>query len=136
MPDVSMLAVAVATVAAFLIGFVYYGVVGVPGAAASAREVAAGRAARPARPAWQLPVVELVRCLVLAAVVVGVAAAASVSSAGDGLLLGLVLWVGFPVVLLSGAVYHDGTPVRTALVHSGDWLLKLLAVGLVAALLG
>lgn len=128
MPDVSLLAVAVGTVAAFLIGFVYYGVVGVPGDAA-------GRSDVPARPAWLLPVVELARNLVLAAVVVGVAAAADVSSAGGGLLLGLVLWIGFPLVLWTGAMFHEGVPVRTALVHGGDWLLKLLAIGLVAGLL-
>lgn len=130
MPDVSLLAVAAGTVAAFVIGFVYYGAVGVPAAAGD------GVAAVPRRPAWQLPVVELARNLVLAAVVVGVAAAADVSSAGDGLLLGLVLWIGFPLVLWTGALFHEGVPPRTALVHGGDWLLKLLSIGLIAGLLG
>ncbi|PZF81170.1 DUF1761 domain-containing protein [Jiangella anatolica] len=125
MPDVSLLAVVLGTVAAFVIGFVYYGVVGAP----------AGAASLP-RPAWQVPVVELVRNLVLAAVVVGVAAAADVASAGGGLLLGLVLWIGFPLVLWTGAMFHEGVPLRTALTHGGDWLLKLLAIGLIAGLLG
>jgi hypothetical protein len=132
MPDVSLLAVAVGTVAAFVIGFVYYGVVGVPGGSGDP----GARGEVPTRPAWLLPVVELARNLVLAAVVVGMAAAADVSSAGGGLLLGLVLWVGFPLVLFSGAMFHEGVPARTALVHCGDWLLKLLAIGLVAGLLG
>ncbi|RIQ25072.1 DUF1761 family protein [Jiangella rhizosphaerae] len=127
MPDVSFLAVAAGTVAAFVIGFVYYGVVGVPGG--GARDV-------PERPVWPLPVVELARNLVLAAVVVGVAAAADVDSAGGGLLLGLALWIGFPLVLWTGALFHEGVPPRAALVHGGDWLLKLLAIGLVAGLLG
>ncbi|SDU77512.1 DUF1761 domain-containing protein [Jiangella alkaliphila] len=131
MPDVSLLAVAVGTVAAFVIGFVYYGAVGVPAAAGDGAGAVAVR-----RPAWQLPVVELARNLVLAAVVVGVAAAADVSSAGGGLLLGLVLWIGFPLVLWTGALFHEGVPPRTALVHGGDWLLKLLAIGLIAGLLG
>ncbi|MBB5790026.1 DUF1761 family protein [Jiangella mangrovi] len=130
MPDVSLLAVAVGTVAAFVIGFVYYGVVGVPGGSGD------GRGEVPARPRWLLPVAELARNLVLAAVVIGVAAAADVSSAGGGLLLGLVLWVGFPLVLWTGAMFHEGVPLRTALVHGGDWLLKLLAIGLVAGVLG
>ncbi|TDC50971.1 DUF1761 family protein [Jiangella ureilytica] len=127
MPDVSWPAVAVGAVAAFLIGFVYYGVVGVPGG---------DRGEAPARPVWLLPIVELARNLVLAAVVVAVAAAADVSSAGGGLLLGLVLWVGLPLVLWTGAIFHEGVPPRTALVHGGDWLLKLVAIGLVAGLLG
>lgn len=130
MPDVSLLAVGAGTVAAFLIGFVYYGVAGVPVPADGVRSGSV------ARPGWLLPVVELARNLVLAAVVIGVAAAADVSSAGGGLLLGLVLWVGFPLVLWTGAMFHEHVPLRTALVHGGDWLLKLLAIGLVAGLLG
>lgn len=126
MPDVSPLAVAAGTVAAFVIGFVYYGVTGAPATAAD--DV-------PKRPAWQLPVVELARNLVLAAVVVGLAAAAEVGSAGGGLLLGLALWIGFPLVLWTGALFHEGVPLRTAFVHGGDWLVKLLAIGLVAGLL-
>jgi hypothetical protein len=130
MPDVSLLAVGVGTVAAFLIGFVYYGVVGVPEPADAARSGVA------TRPGWRLPVVELARNLVLAAVVIGVAAAADVSTAAGGLLLGLLLWVGFPLVLWTGAMFHENVALRTALVHGGDWLLKLLAIGLVAGLLG
>ncbi|SED63207.1 DUF1761 family protein [Jiangella alba] len=125
MPDVSLAAVALGGVAAFLLGFVYYGVVGAPAAAGGPP---------PRRAAWQLPVVEVARALVLAAVVVGVASAADVTSAGGGLLLGLALWIGFPLVLWTGAMFHDGVPWRTAAVHGGDWLLKLLAIGLVAGL--
>ena len=49
-------------------------------------------------------------------------------------LRGLALWVGFPLVLWTGAVVHEDTPVRLAALHGGDWLLKLLALGLLAGL--
>jgi hypothetical protein len=77
---------------------------------------------------------EVLRGLALAVVVLGLAAATGTDSGGGGLLLGLALWVGFPLVLWTGAVVHEGTPVRPAALHGGDWLLKLLALGLLAGL--
>ena len=119
MPDVSVLAVLVAAVAAFVLSGVYYGVLGSPGD--TGRDL----------PTWALPAVELPRNLVLSTVVGGLASLAAVESLGGGVLLGLALWVGFPLVLWSGAVAHEGTPLRTAALHAGDWLVKLLAVSLV-----
>jgi hypothetical protein len=40
----------------------------------------------------------------------------------------LLLWVGFPFVLWLGAINHEKTPVMLALIHSGDWLIKLVVV--------
>lgn len=85
-------------------------------------------------PRWTYAV-ELLRCAALAATVVGLAAVSGVDSWWAGLLLGLVLWVGFPLVLWTGAVVHERTPVATAVLHGGDWLVKLLALGLLAGLL-
>lgn len=48
---------------------------------------------------------------------------------GDGLLLGLCLWVGFPLILWTGAILWEGTRWKLAAVHGGDWLIKLLAMG-------
>ena len=56
-------------------------------------------------------------------------------SAG-GLLLGLALWIGFPLVLWVGAIVHEKTPVRLAAIHAGDWLVKLPAVGVLVAVIG
>ena len=116
-----VLPVLVGTVVAFLIGGVWYGVL--------------GTAVVPETPAprWTYGV-ELLRCLVLAAVVTGLAAAAGVGSWWGGLVLGLVLWIGFPLVLWTGAIVHERTPLRTAALHGGDWLVKLLALGLLAGL--
>jgi hypothetical protein len=119
MPDVDVVAVLVAAVVAFVLSGVYYGVLGVDGG----REL----------PGWAVPAVELPRNLVLAAVVGGLAGAATVDTLGGGLLLGLALWVGFPLVLWTGAIAHEGTAWRLAAVHAGDWLVKLLAVSALVA---
>ena len=97
-PDVSVPAVLVAAVVAFVLSGAYYGVLGTTGG----RDL----------PGWAVPAVELPRNLVVSAVVGGLAAAAAVDTLGGGLLLGLALWVGFPLVLWAGAVAHEGTPVR------------------------
>ena len=83
------MSVAVATVAAFISGGAYYSVLGPD--------------ADERMPPWKLAV-EVLRCLVLAAVVAGLASQADIDDWASGLLLGLVLWVGFPFVLWTGAV--------------------------------
>ena len=75
--------------------------------------------------------VELLRCLVIAAVVAGLAAAAGIGGWTGGLLLGVTLWVGFPLVLWAGALVHEKAPWKLAAIHAGDWLAKLLAVGVI-----
>jgi peptidoglycan/LPS O-acetylase OafA/YrhL len=114
-----MIAILAATAAAFVAGGVYYSVLPAPG---------------DDMPAWKLAV-EVLRCAILAAVVAGVAAQGDVDEWAGGLLLGLVLWIGFPFVLWLGAVIHENTPVRLAVIHGGDWLLKLLLVGTIVAIL-
>jgi Protein of unknown function (DUF1761) len=123
MPDVELLAVAAATVAIFVTGGAYYAVLGDRLEAADSE-----------MPPWKVAV-EVGRCLVLAAVVAGVAATADADTVLGGLALGLALWAGFPLVLLTGAVVHEGTPVKPAAIHAGDWLLKLLLAGVIVSAL-
>ena len=113
------MSIAVATIAAFLAGGAYYSAVPMP----------AGET-----PPWKLAV-ELGRCLILAAAVAALAAQGDIDTWTGGLLLGLVLWIGFPFVLWVGAVIHENTPIRLAAIHGGDWLLKLLLVGVIVAVL-
>jgi hypothetical protein len=127
MPDLDLLAVLVATVAAFVSGGAYYAVAGERLAKVSS---AAASAAQP--PPWTLAV-ELLRCLVLATVVAGLASQGGIGGWTGGLLLGLALWTGFPLVLWIGAVIHESTPLALAAIHAGDWLVKLLLVGAIVA---
>jgi Protein of unknown function (DUF1761) len=127
MPDVELLAVLVAGVGAFAVGGVYYAVLGEQLATVS--EAAA--AAEPPPP-WTYAV-ELLRGLIVAAVVAGLASQGEIDEWAGGLFLGLALWVGFPLMLWAGAVIHENTPVKLAAIHAGDWLGKLLLVGVIVS---
>jgi hypothetical protein len=119
---IDLLAVLAATVAAFLSAGAYYAVLGDRLAAVSG---ASGQA-----PPWTLAV-ELLRCLVLAAVVAGLASQGEIDEWTGGVALGLALWLGFPVVLWTGAVVHERTPLALAAIHAGDWLVKLLLIAVI-----
>ena len=123
MLDLDLLGILVATIAAFVSGGTYYAVFGDQLAKVSDAAVSAEPP-----PPWKLAV-ELLRCLVLAAVVAGLAAQGGIDEWTGGLLLGLALWTGFPLVLWTGAVIHEDTPIGLAAIHAGDWLVKLLLVG-------
>jgi len=127
--ELSALAVAIGTVAAFLIGGIWYAMVDVQAAADGAEEP-------PEVPAKLLVPVELARSAVVALVVVALAGGIDVDGIAEGALLGLVLFVGFPAVLFAGSMLHERYPARLAAVHLGDWLLKLIAIGAVAGAVG
>ena len=40
------------------------------------------------------------------------------------------LWA-LPVALLAGSVLWEAVPIRSAVLHAGDWLIKLVAIGAV-----
>ena len=128
----NLAALAVAAVASFVISSVWYAVFGrqraelLDGAAAGA---SAG--ARP--PSWKI-LLELVRSLVVAAVLAGFAANSDVTTWTEALWLGMVTWIGFPFVLLTGSVIWDGVPWRLAALHAGDWLVKLLVIAAIVSL--
>lgn len=128
MPDVNIWAVVAAAVAAFVLSGAWYAALGHRLAALHPAY------AEPGRSPGLTAVVELARNLVLALVTAGLVDRAEVSGLGGGLLLGLVLWIGFPAVLLTGSVFHEKAPPLLAAIHAGDWLLKLLAIaGILAA---
>jgi hypothetical protein len=127
MPDVDLLAVLVTGVAAFALSGVYYAVLGDQLASVTEAAAAAGQP-----PPWQ-PAVELLRGLIVAVVAAGLASQGEIDEWTGGLCLGLALWVGFPLVLWIGAVIHEDTRVKLAAIHAGDWLVKLLVVGVIVS---
>lgn len=127
MVDMNYLAVLAAAVAAFLAAFIYYVAFG---RALEQLGSAGVEGERP--PPWLVPV-ELLRSLVVAAVLAGIATNLGIVQASGGVLLGLVLWVGFPVVLLSGSVLHEKVPWKLAAIHGGDWLVKLVLIAVIVS---
>jgi hypothetical protein len=118
----TLIAVPAAAIAALLASGVYYG------ALADAR-VGAG----PQRSAGATAVVELVRNVVLASGAALLLDALGVAGLVPALLLAAGLWLAFPVVLLAGSVFHEGVSAASAVLHAGDWLIKLaIVLGVVA----
>lgn len=74
---------------------------------------------------------ELLRNLLLASAICWLIARQRVSSLRSLLALAGVLWVGFPLILLSGSVLWQNVPPELALIHSGDWLIKILLMTLI-----
>jgi len=128
MLQLNSLAIVVAAVAAFVVSSVWYTIFGKT--VAVARGEAASDTGR--MPVWKL-LVELVRSLVVATVLAGLCVKLGASSVAAAMLLGFVLWVGFPLVLWTGAIIWENVPVKLAAIHAGDWLAKLV---LVAAIVG
>ena len=125
MVDVNYAAVGVAAVAAFVAAFLYYMVLGNQ---LESLGGGGGDAGKP--PAWLVPV-ELLRSLAVAAVLAGLVGQLQIADPAPAALLGLTLWVAFPVVLLAGSVVHENVPWKLAAIHAGDWLAKLLIIVLI-----
>jgi hypothetical protein len=127
-PDVNLLAVAAATVVAFVLSSAWYVALADQLAAVSPAAAAAGDRVPP----WTVAA-ELLRSLVAVTVVAGLAAETGTDDWSGGLWLGLALWVGFPLVLWAGAMLHERAPWRLAAIHAGDWLVKLLVVTVIVS---
>jgi hypothetical protein len=122
--------IAAATVAAFILSSMYYS------AATPLERRTVGEAAldrgRP-RP-WKV-VTELARTAVLATVFTWIARQAGDIDLLRDLTLAVILWIGFPVVLLTGSVIWEKVHPATAAMHAGDWLIKLVVIAVVLGLL-
>jgi hypothetical protein len=79
---------------------------------------------------------ELIRSFVLAYVIARLVAAQKVIGLKSALGLGALLWLGFPVLLLSGSVMWQNVPLTLALIHAGDWLLKIFLMTVIVSAMG
>lgn len=79
-------------------------------------------------------VVELLRCLLLSYVIARFVALLGIASLMGAVHFGFMLWIGFPVIILTGSVLWENTPVGVAAIHAGDWLVKLLAIPIIVTL--
>ncbi len=119
------LAIIVAAIAVFVFAAGYYIVL-----ARQRATLSPAAAARSRPPAWLMGL-ELLKSLVVAAVVAGLVALAGIADVGGALKLALALWVAFPVVLLVGSVTQENVPWKLGAIHSGDWLAKLVITSVI-----
>ena len=71
-------------------------------------------------------IVELTRMFILGLVLAYACGLLGITSLQQAAFLSFWLWIGFPVVLLTGLVTNERFPARLAVLHAGDWLLRLL----------
>ncbi len=128
MPDLDILPILVAAVAAFIASGAWYAVFGEQLAALNDVYADAGK-----MPAWTV-IAEVGRSLVVAVVLAGLADKIGIDGWGEALLLAVVVWAGFPFIILSGSVLHEKVPWRLAAIHVGDWLVKLVLISLIVGL--
>lgn len=121
--------IAVAALAAFVLSSVYYVL-----ASPFEQRALGDRALDRGKPGPGKVLAELVRTAVVAAGFAWFADRSGLLALPDSLLLALVLWVVFPVVLLTGSIIWERVPWQTAAIHAGDWLLKLVLIAVVVGL--
>lgn len=75
--------------------------------------------------------IELARTLVLTYVLAYFVAALEINNWKKALQICLIIWIGFPLILLSGSVTHENVPWKLAAIHAGDWFVKPFAILLI-----
>jgi len=81
-----------------------------------------------ASPSPVMALLELLRTFVLAVVIAHLVLRINVAGWKQAVELGLWLWVGFPVILLTGSILWQKVPWQLAAIHAGDWLIKLILI--------
>jgi hypothetical protein len=131
---VNYMAVLVAAIVVFVLGWLWYSPLLFYKPWMRARGLDPAAAMANAKMPLGNLVIELLRCLVLAFIVAHLVAAVGITNWMVAAHFGLLLWVGFPVVLLTGAVIWDNVPVKVAAIHAGDWLVKLLVIPIIVSM--
>jgi hypothetical protein len=124
MPELNWLAIIVAAVPVFVLSSVYYIVLSDQYAQVS--EAAARSATEGGRPPASTLVLEFLRTLILSTMVAGLVSVIGVTDVGGALVLALVLW--------TGAMLHEDSPLKLAAIHAGDWLLKLVVIAVIVTI--
>lgn len=128
MAPVNYLAVLVAAVAVFVLGWLWYSPLLFFKSWMRLRGLDPEAAMKNAKMPGGKLLIEFVRCLLLAFVIARLVALLDIHSYFIAIHSGLFLWLGFPVVLLVGSVLWDNVPWKVAAIHAGDWLVKLIVI--------
>lgn len=124
------LGIATAALVAFVASSVYY-FAAVPLERRAIGEAALDRG-RP-KP-WKV-LTELLRTAIVASAFAWIAHRAAYLDISHAIVLALIIWVGFPLVLLTGSVIWEKVHPATATMHAGDWLLKLVLIAVIVGIL-
>ena len=134
MANVNYLAVFVAAVAVFILGWLWYSPLLFFKPWMRLRGMDPDAAMKDAKMPGLKLVLELIRCFVLAYVIAHLVTAVGISGWMSAVHFALLTWIGFPVVLLTGSVIWDERPRGLAVSHAGDWLVKMVVISLIVTL--
>ena len=121
MRDINYLAVVVAAVMAFVLSTAWY-----IGFAKQRADLSPAAVADMKKPQPLKMLIEVVRNIVLAYVLAYLVTRLGVADWPSAIRFGLLAWIGFPVLLLTGSVMWENVPWKLACIHAGDWLVKIL----------
>jgi hypothetical protein len=124
------LGIAAAAVAAFIFSSAYYAAV----TPLERRAVGAAALDRGRPQPWKV-LTELARTAIVASVFAWIARRSGDLDVSHAVVLALIMWAGFPLVLLTGSVIWEKVHPATAALHGGDWLIKLLLIAVILGLL-
>jgi hypothetical protein len=74
---------------------------------------------------WQV-LIELGRNILLSIVIATLFYYLGVRDVMSAIQFGLLIWLGFPLVLLTGSVLWEKVPPKLAAFHLGDWFIKII----------
>jgi uncharacterized membrane protein YdjX (TVP38/TMEM64 family) len=120
--SMNYLAIVVAAGAAFVASAVWYTVFG-------KAMMELSRAADTGASLWTMLFV-IAQSLIIAFMVAYFVSRVGITDFASAAGLGALLWI-FPAAILLGSVVHEGVPLALAAIHAGDWLVKLLLIGVV-----
>ena len=132
MLGVNLLAVLVASVAAFVVGGMWYSPLLFGKVYMEVRGLDP-RAMAEVRPPVAELVGEFARNLVIAFVLAHFVVRLEVDNWSGAVQLALWVWVGFQAMLLLGAVLHEKMPPKLYAIHVGDALVKTLLMTVILA---
>lgn len=78
--------------------------------------------------------IEFVRTFVLGLVIANAISLLNLLALNQAALFAIWLWIGFPVVLLTGLVIHERMSAQLVAIHAGDWLVKILLFSILLTL--
>lgn len=125
MADLNYLALFTAVIVAFVASMIWYIIF------AKQRARLSHSSTDMKRPQPLKMVIEIFRNIILASVIAFLVHQFGISSLTRAINLGIVLWIGFPLMLLTGSIMWENVSWKLALIHSGDWFIKLLVMTII-----
>lgn len=71
---------------------------------------------------------ELARTFILACVLAYFVLILELKTWVSTIRFGVIIWIGFPSLILLGSVLHENVHPGIAAIHTGDWLVKLVVM--------